>query len=128
MINMKIKGLEEVQKKYMSITVAADLNGNEVKEFLGKQGLAVERKARKLTPVDSGTLRRGWTTKWLGHGKVIVFNPVSYASHVNYGHKTKNGGYVSGRYMLDKAVMNRKDAYYEAARKFFMDSLKGGSK
>ena len=80
-----------------------------------------------------GTLRRGWTVKSereaeLGstfggstniqkhvdedlkpkkRGKdytVEIVNPVSYASYVNYGHRTRSGGYVNGQFFLEKAL------------------------
>lgn len=74
-----------------------------------------------------GTLRRGWTSKThdeaaSGKGKrgepakeyaaslpvrkvgdyykIQIINPVEYASYVEFGHRTKSGGWVEGRYML----------------------------
>lgn len=74
-----------------------------------------------------GTLRRGWTSKThdeaaSGTGKngkpakdyaaslpvrkvgdyyeIEIINPVEYASYVEFGHRTKSGGWVEGRYML----------------------------
>lgn len=74
-----------------------------------------------------GTLRRGWTSKThdeaaSGTGKngkpikeyaaslpvrkvgdyyeIQIINPVEYASYVEFGHRTRSGGWVEGRYML----------------------------
>lgn len=54
-----------------------------------------------------GTLRRGWTavaditvTKQGNNYTVIISNPVEYASYVEFGHRTRNGGYVEPQYML----------------------------
>lgn len=74
-----------------------------------------------------GTLRRGWTSKThdeaaSGTGKngkpakgyaaslpvrkvgdyyeIEIINPVEYASYVEFGHRTRNGGWVEGQYML----------------------------
>lgn len=74
-----------------------------------------------------GTLRRGWTSKThdeaaSGTGKrgkpakeyaaslpvrkvgdyykIQIINPVEYASYVEFGHRTKSGGWVEGQYML----------------------------
>ena len=63
-----------------------------------------------------GTLRRGWGAKTAAEAKayanslrvkknghnyeVEIINPVEYASYVEYGHRTVNGGWVKGRYML----------------------------
>ena len=53
-----------------------------------------------------GTLRRGWTARTeqeaAGGGKVYieVINPVHYASYVEFGHRTRGGGWVAGQYFL----------------------------
>lgn len=70
----------------------------------------------KRTPVDTGYLRRGWTggkktaaktfadsCKVYKNGDnytIVVENPVEYASYVEYGHRTRNGGWVAGRFFL----------------------------
>lgn len=75
----------------------------------------------KFTPKSGkkgGTLRRGWTTAsggtssakayadsltvhHFGNSIVIeIVNPVEYASYVEYGHRTKNGGWAEGHFML----------------------------
>lgn len=57
-----------------------------------------------------GTLRRGWTTAPIarthknGNIKVVVYNPVEYASYVEYGHRIRGGkGVVKGHFMLEKS-------------------------
>ena len=62
-------------------------------------------KSKKRTPVDTGTLRRGWTIGEITHSggyyKVEVINPVEYASYVEYGHRTAGGkGWVEGQFFL----------------------------
>lgn len=63
-----------------------------------------------------GTLRRGWGAKSgsaaagyaqslsvqkVGNTYIVeIVNPVDYASYVEFGHRTVNGGWVEGRYML----------------------------
>lgn len=71
-----------------------------------------------------GTLRRGWTAKTEEDAKsgnssnaidyasslrirkmgnlytVEIINPVEYASYVEFGHRTVNGGWAEGKYML----------------------------
>lgn len=74
------------------------------------------RKVIKRTPVGvyskksgkkGGTLRRGWSAD----GKFKIYhspstclieikNPVEYASYVEYGHRTVNGGWVPGQFMM----------------------------
>ena len=52
-------------------------------------------------------MRRGWTavaditvTKQGNNYTVIISNPVEYAPYVEFGHRTRNGGYVEPQYML----------------------------
>lgn len=63
-----------------------------------------------------GTLRRGWTAEKqqnvstyvnslnvIQNGNVYtieIINPVEYAPYVEFGHRTVNGGWVEGRFML----------------------------
>lgn len=78
----------------------------------------------KASGKKGGTLRRGWTarteqeatgggnsdakayaqslpiTKQGGSYVVEVINPVHYASYVEFGHRTVNGGWVNGHYFL----------------------------
>lgn len=63
-----------------------------------------------------GTLRRGWTgsvgrnaenANIRNSGNVYdveLNNPVEYASYVNNGHRTRNGGFVQGQFFVEKAV------------------------
>lgn len=64
---------------------------------------------KKRTPVDTGTLRRGWTIGEVkaveGGYEVEVLNPTEYASYVEFGHRTRlnpegGRGWVKGRFML----------------------------
>lgn len=77
---------------------------------------------------NGGTLRRGWTAKTeqeaaggsgdglgqaaayanalpiskVGHKYIVeIINPINYASYVELGHRTPNGGWVPGHYFLD---------------------------
>lgn len=52
-----------------------------------------------------------------GHYYIVrVKNPVKYASYVEFGHRTVNGGFVEGRYFLTRAeavLENEKDRILE---------------
>ena len=77
------------------------------------------RKVAKRTPVGQypkgsgrvgGTLRRGWTidadvVKVGNEYEITVFNNVEYASYVEYGHRTRNGGWVVGRFMMTESEL-----------------------
>ena len=66
---------------------------------------------KKSSGKKGGTLRKGWgdpasyseslkVTKADGTYTVEIINPIEYASYVEYGHSTVNGGWVEGKYML----------------------------
>lgn len=63
-------------------------------------------KVIRRTPVDEGTLRRGWTVEAnvRKNGNVYeieVFNATNYAPYVEFGHRTANHqGWVKGRFMM----------------------------
>lgn len=64
-----------------------------------------------------GTLKRGWTAaadisvaKQGDNYIVIISNPVEYASYVEFGHRTRNGGYVEPQYMLTISEEKLKNA------------------
>lgn len=85
----------------------------------GAQELAARllRKVVKRTPVGQypsgsgktgGTLRRGWAidadiVKVGNEYEITVFNNVHYASYVEFGHRTRNGGWVVGRFMMTES-------------------------
>lgn len=62
------------------------------------------------TPIDTGELRLS-----LGIQGDLVGYAKDYAPHVEYGHRTRNGGYVKGQRYLQKNV--------EAQRPIFIQDL-----
>ena len=63
------------------------------------------RKVRERTPVDTGTLRRGWDVGEICKDgdtyEIEIINPTEYGPYVEYGHRTANHrGWVRGRFML----------------------------
>lgn len=74
----------------------------------------------KRTPVDTGTLRRGWTAtplqKYGMEYRIDLINPTEYAIYVEYGHRQTPGryvpqigkrlkkGWVPGKFMLTISV------------------------
>ena len=102
------------------------LGGQGIQDFI--ESCAKELAARlltkviKRTPVGQykhrvgGTLRRGWTSEqqqgvsaYINSLNVVrngdtytieIVNPVEYAPYVEFGHRTVNGGWVEGLFML----------------------------
>jgi HK97 gp10 family phage protein len=66
----------------------------------------------RLTPVDTGNLRKNWSVsrKVEKVGNTYskeLYNNTEYAPYVEYGHRTVGGkGWVNGRFMLKKARDN----------------------
>lgn len=63
------------------------------------------RKVKQRTPVDTGTLRRGWDIGEVHKNgdtyEIEVINPTEYGPYVEFGHRTANHrGWVRGRFML----------------------------
>lgn len=56
-----------------------------------------------------GTLRRNWSmTQVVDRGdmyEVKVINPTEYASFVEYGHRTRGGGWCEGQFFLTKSEL-----------------------
>lgn len=82
-----------------------------VRELTKELAARLLRKARKNTPVDTGTLRRNWTIGEIrdtGDGyEVEILNPTEYASYVEYGHRTRDHtGWVPGQLFLTNAEVD----------------------
>lgn len=59
------------------------------------------------TPVDTGELRKSSGT----YGDEIGYS-AEYAPHVEYGHRTLDGGWVPGQRFLQKNVDTQRPIYY----------------
>lgn len=99
---MEIEGLNKL------VDTLENASSNFEKEASKKLDVIASKliaKTKLKTPVDSGLLRRSWQPKRVSNLERIVFNNCKYASHVNYGHRTRNGkSFVDGVYMLEKSV------------------------
>lgn len=88
-------------------------------------GLKLVREAKRLTPVDTGNLRRHWFFKVeeTGDIRIWVLNDAEYAAYVNNGHRIVKGGhtvgFAQGKHMLEKAV----DAYREKHMKQDVEAM-----
>ena len=72
------------------------------------------------TPVDTGELRQSLRIE-TGAGKAIVGYTKDYAPHVEYGHRTRSGGYVAGQHFLQRNVNEEGKAF----KNKLLDNLKG---
>ena len=99
---MIIQGLDRLINTLDSSIQGFDV---EIPKRLSNVSSKLIRKVKLKTPVDSGVLKKGWRSKKDGDLARIVYNNVKYASHVEYGHRTRGGkSFVDGVYMLEKSV------------------------
>ena len=89
----------------------ARLNAIKLEAIQKKQITQMLNRARNRggsngTPVDTGELRlsSGATDDEVGYN-------AEYAPHVEYGHRTKNGGYVQGQRFLQANVDRQREIY-----------------
>lgn len=71
------------------------------------------------TPVDTGELRQSLSIEVSGE-KASVGYTKDYAPHVEFGHRTRNGGYVAGQHYLQRNVETQRPRY----KKLLIDNLK----
>lgn len=80
--------------------------------ILNKYGQEGVNALASATPTDSGKTANSWTyevKQFKGGAKIIwsntnIVNGVPIAILIEYGHGTKNGGYVSGREFINDAL------------------------
>lgn len=99
---MEVKGLDKLLNVLDSSIKGFDV---EIPKMLSRVSSKLIRKVKLKTPVDSGVLRKSWHSKKDGDLARVVYNNVKYASHVEYGHRTRGGkSFIDGVYMLEKSV------------------------
>ena len=99
---MEVKGLDKFTKTLNNASNNFEKEANKKLDIIASKLIA---KVKLKTPVDSGLLRRSWQSKKINNLERLVFNNVKYASHVNYGHRTRGGkSFVECVYMLEKTV------------------------
>ena len=64
-------------------------------------------RAFQLTPYRTGQLRDSRYVE----GKDTFGYSAEYAAHVEYGHRTRNGGYVAGKHFLQQNVQTQMPIY-----------------
>lgn len=103
-INIRLYGLETLEAELQT------MNSIRFDAVQKKQLTQLLNRARAPggTPIDSGELRKS-----SGVSKDEMGYTVEYAPHVEYGHRTRNGGWVSGRRFLQKNVDTQRSIYKE---------------
>lgn len=100
----------------------------EVEKFLLEMAYRLDNKTKKRTPRDSGKLINSWRVgkvKKIGDEFFLeYYNNTEYAPHVEYGHRTRNGGFVKGRKMLTVSVKEIEKEMPSHIRKLFDKALR----
>ena len=118
------KGVDfsEFNKFIKDFQVAREDFESFLKKILLEMAERVLEKAKERTPVDTGALRADWQIGSIkGEGtnlSVEILNSREYASHVEFGHATRNDGWVDGRFMLTISmdeVENQMDTKFKKA-------------
>lgn len=121
---MKIEGMDRWLDKIE--TLKTDFP-KETGQFLKKKASEVIKETKKMTPVDTGTLRSSWRRKNDGDFRQIIYNLSSYSSHVEFGHRIIRGkrvmGIVKGRRMLHKGIAKVRITFYKDLDKVYKNLM-----
>lgn len=120
MISFSQKG--DFHKITRFLEKAAEKHGNGILDKFGKEGVAALSSA---TPVDSGETADDWYYTIAQEKDLVtisfcnrnVQNGVPIAIILQYGHGTKNGGWVEGRDYINPAIQPVFDKIVDAAWK-----------
>ena len=97
-----IEGLDEFEKKLVQI-ISHDYP-HEFEQMVIQVANDLKEATADITPVDTSHLQENWFVGELvkrGNDYYIeVYNNVEYAEPVEYGHRTKKGGFVEGAHMV----------------------------
>lgn len=130
-MGMDFKQFENFKNDYQKILKDFDTF---IEDFLFEQAIRALRKTKLRTPVDTGTLRNAWdidkNVQREGNNLYItLFNPLNYASFVEYGH-TKPGriGWVDGYFMAKVSIQEVQDALPRRWNKAFLEFVENLTK
>lgn len=120
MISIKQRGDFKKTEKFLKKSFGRDYLS--ILEKYGQQGVSALSAA---TPVDTGLTVSSWSYEIIQNGSSIsivwnnsnVQNGLNIAILLQYGHGTRNGGYVSGRDYINPALRPIFDKMADAAWK-----------
>ena len=116
--NFQIKGLD---KFIISLNEMDDNFNRDLENLIKKHGVFLFTNTKKLTPVDTGELRRSWQLKYKkGDLYIQLYNNTEYGIYVEYGHRTRGGkSYIEGAYMLKKTFEKTEKKFIKDLDKLF---------
>lgn len=110
-VNIEIDGFEELEARLQKMDQArfeaiAKLQAADMVD----RATASHEPAKGGTPYKSGELIQSVNKRERGKTVVVGYTK-AYAPHVEYGHRTVNGGYVQGQRFLQKNVEIQREQY-----------------
>lgn len=101
-IDIQVTGIEPLEKKL------SKLNAFRLEAVIVKNTTQLYNYMKPHTPRDKGWLMNNFFAE--PKTGIVGYTP-EYAPHVEYGHRTINGGYVPGQYFLKKGVDMQREIY-----------------
>lgn len=112
---IRLDGADELQS---ALRNGANLS---VYDCIKKTTVDLLTSAKQHTPVDKGKLKQHCYSELpqrsASNPEGSVYYTMEYAPHVEYGHRTVNGGYVAGQYYLKAAVDEITPQFQEEIKK-----------
>ena len=108
-MRVTISNKGDFAKTFNFLNSSKNINIDSILDKYGKQGVSL---LASSTPIDSGLTAQSWSyviEKSKGKTSIIwkntnVINGVNIAVILQYGHGTKNGGYVQGRDYINPVI------------------------
>ena len=120
MERIKVSGLDEFLNDIEKLQTEMPRASRKMMNTLGE---VVKGEIKMVTPVDTGELRNKNQFKTISEHEIVVFNNTKYAGHVEYGHRTKNGGYVKGQYFMKRGIENAQPKIHLIVKKTIKEVL-----
>lgn len=121
-VSVKMTGMDALEKKLRQ------MNGMRFDAVVELQAADMVNRAAAShnprqggTPYDTGKLLQSVNKHGVGAAAEVGYT-TEYAPHVEYGHRTKDGGFVEGQHFLQKNVEIQRPIY----RQDLMDAIKKG--
>lgn len=123
----KIEKLEENKKKVFLESCVKEIASRLLSQVIPRTPVG---NYPEKTGKTGGTLRRGWKSLKIDKKgdtfTIEIINPIEYASYVEYGHRKRNNGWHSGKFMLsisESIVNSRKNGILEIKLNKFLEEV-----
>lgn len=112
-MKITITGDKEINSK---LSLLDDVNWNDIGS---EEAEKLKQISDSVTPYRTGALRNSATYENGEFGYTA-----DYAAHVNYGHRTRGGGFVPGKHFLEEVVNGQEQDYKDEVLKSLKESIR----